>query len=248
LNREQKEAAVADLAERLKEAQAIFAVDYRGISVPEAAELRSKLAEADASFRIVKNRLTKLATAGAGVEVLDEALVGPTALALIHGDPVTAAKAIFTFSRQHNVLEFKTGIMDGEPVDAERFVALARLPALDVMHGQLVGMTASPLTGLVRGLGSMLAGLAVALKEMEEKGLVQGEAEAPAEAPTEAEAAEEPPAEPEEAEAPAEPEEEEAPAEEAVGDEPVVQEDAEPSPAETEEPSTDETENESEEQ
>ena len=181
MNREQKEAAVADLAERLKQAQAIFAVDYRGISVPEAAELRSKLAQADASFRIVKNRLTKLATAGAGVEVLDEALVGPTALALIHGDPVTAAKAIFTFSRQHDVLEFKAGIMDGEPVDSERFVALARLPALDVMHGQLVGMTASPLTGLVRGLGSMLGGLAIALKEMEDKGLVQGEA--PAEEP-----------------------------------------------------------------
>ena len=83
------------------------------------------------------------------------------------------------------MLEFKGGIMDGEPLDPEGFAVIARLPGLDVLHGQLVGMTASPLSGLVRGLGSMLSGLAIALGQISEQGLIGGEA--PAEEPSEPE-------------------------------------------------------------
>jgi large subunit ribosomal protein L10 len=176
MDKEQKAAAVAELTDRLKEAESIFAVDYRGISVTGAAELRARLAEADASFKVVKNRLAKRAVADAGTEGLDALLEGPTALTLIKGDPVTAAKAISTFSREHAVLAYKGGIMDGQPLDADGFTAIARLPGLDVLHGQLVGVTASPLTGLVRGLGSLVSGLAVALGQIAEQGLVSGEA------------------------------------------------------------------------
>src|SRR5690349_10272655 len=158
MNREQKAAAIAEIAENIKEADAIFAVDYRGISVPEAAELRAKLREADASFRIVKNRLAKRAAEKAGTTELDELLDGPIALTFIKGDAVVAAKAIATFSREHDVLEYRGGLMDGERLDPEKFTAIARLPGLDVLHGQLVGVTASPLTGLTRGLASMLSG------------------------------------------------------------------------------------------
>jgi large subunit ribosomal protein L10 len=176
MNREQKEAAVAELSGSLQEAEAIFAIDYRGISVSGAAELRSRLAEADAVFKVVKNRLARRAVTDAGAETIDEHLVGPTALTLIKGDAVIAAKAISTFAREHEVLEFKGGIMDGEPLDAEGFAAIARLPGLEVLRGQLVGVAASPITGLVRGLGSMLSGLAVALGQIQERGLVGGEA------------------------------------------------------------------------
>ena len=208
-----------EMAEGLEAAEAIFAVDYRGISVPQAAELRSKLAEADAVFSVVKNRLAKRAAEQAGTESLDALLVGPTALTLIKGDPVTAAKAISNFNREHDVLTYKGGIMDGAPLDPEGFTAIASLPALDVLHGQLVGMTASPLTGLVIGMNNLVAGLGRQLSQMAEQGLVSGEAPA-----------EEPPAEEEapEVEAPAE---EDAPAEEAA-------QEAE-APAE-EEPATDE--------
>jgi large subunit ribosomal protein L10 len=178
MKREQKTAVVEEIASRLGEAEAIFAIDYRGISVPQAAELRSRLAEAEAVFSVVKNRLAKRAAEQAGTQGLDDLLVGPTALALIKGDPVTAAKALSTFSREHQVLSYKGGIMDGAPLDADGFNAIARLPALDVLHGQLVGVTASPLTGLARGLGSMVSGLALALGQVREQGLVEGEAPA----------------------------------------------------------------------
>ena len=191
MNKEQKAAAVEEIAERLNEAEAIFAVDYRGISVPEAAELRASLREADATFRVVKNRLAKRAAEQAGTTELDELLDGPIALTFVKGDAVVAAKAISTFSRQHDVLEYRGGLMDGEILAPEQFQAIARLPGLDVLHGQLVGVTASPLTGLTRGLASMLSGLAVAMGEIAEKGLVGG-GEEPA---AEEEKAEEPAAE-----------------------------------------------------
>ena len=176
MNKEEKAQAVEEMAEGLEGAEAIFAVDYRGISVPQAAELRARLSEADAVFSVVKNRLAKRAAEQAGTEGLDDLLVGPTALTLIKGDPVTAAKAIATFRRKHEILEYKGGIMDGAPLDPEEFAAIARLPGLDVLHGQLVGMTASPLTGLVSGLNNMLAGLGRQLSQMAEQGLVSGEA------------------------------------------------------------------------
>jgi large subunit ribosomal protein L10 len=209
MKREQKTAVVEEIASRLGEAEAIFAVDYRGISVPQAAELRSRLAEAEAVFSVVKNRLAKRAADQAGTEGLDDLLVGPTALTLIKGDPVTAAKALSTFAREHQVLSYKGGIMDGAPLDADGFNAIARLPALDVLHGHLVGVTASPLTGLARGLGSMVSGLAVALGQIQEQGLVQGEAP---------EQQEEQEAAPPEAEVQAEPEGEKR--EEPLGEEP----------------------------
>jgi large subunit ribosomal protein L10 len=216
VNKEEKAAAVEEIAQRLGEAEAIFAVDYRGISVTEAAELRSSLREADATFRVVKNRLAKRAAEQAGTNELQDLLDGPIALTFVKGDAVIAAKAIATFARQHDVLEYRGGIMDGEPLDPEKFGAIARLPGLDVLHGQLVGVTASPLTGLTRGLAAMISGLAVGLGQIAEKGLVGGGDEpAAAEAPAAEEAkAEEPqaeePAEEPEAEEPAAEEEPEA--------------------------------------
>lgn len=192
MNREEKAAAVSELSESLKEADAIFAVDYRGISVTGAAELRTKLAEADAVFKVVKNRLAKRAAADVGPAELEELLSGPTALTLVKGDAVIAAKAISTFAREHEILEYKGGVMDGEALDAERFAAIARLPGRDALHGQLVGIAASPLTGLARGLGSMLSGLAVALGQIAEQGLVSGEAPAAEDAEPAAEPAEQP--------------------------------------------------------
>src|ERR671934_848990 len=99
MNREEKVAAVEEIAGQIEAAESIFAIDYRGISVPQAAELRAKLREADASFRIVKNRLTKLAAEQAGSDQLVELLEGPTALTFVHGDIALAAKAISTPDR-----------------------------------------------------------------------------------------------------------------------------------------------------
>lgn len=176
MNREEKSAAIQEIAAQIEESEAIFAVDYRGISVPQAAELRSKLREADASFRVVKNRLTKIAADQVGEERLPELLQGPTALTFVRGDTAQAAKAITTFNKEHDVLTYKGGFMDGTSLDEGAFKSIAKLPGRDVLNGQLAGVVASPITGLVRGLGSMIQGLALQLGQIAEKGLVSGEA------------------------------------------------------------------------
>jgi large subunit ribosomal protein L10 len=217
MNREEKSAAIQEIAAQIEESEAIFAVDYRGISVPQAAELRSKLREADASFRIVKNRLTKIAADQVGEERLPELLQGPTALTFVRGDTAQAAKAITTFNKEHGVLTYKGGFMDATSLDESAFKSIAKLPTREVLNGQLAGVVASPLTGLVRGLGSMIQGLALQLGQIAEKGLVTGDAPA-AEA---ASAAEEPKAEAEEAPAEDGPAEAEKAEDAAVEDEPT---------------------------
>ncbi|HEV2791253.1 MAG TPA: 50S ribosomal protein L10 [Solirubrobacterales bacterium] len=230
MNREEKSAAIKEIAAEIEGSEAIFAVDYRGISVAQAAELRSKLREADASFRVVKNRLTKIAADQTGEERLAELLRGPTALTFVRGDTAQAAKAITTFNKEHEVLTFKGGYMGASLLDEEAFKSIARLPGRDVLNGQLAGVVASPLTGLVRGLGSMIQGLALQLGQIAEKGLVSGEAPAP-EAPAEEPAAEEPKAE-ETSEEPAA-EAKEAPAEESAPEEKKADEaDVEDAPTE----------------
>jgi len=219
MNREEKSAAIQEIAAQIEESEAIFAVDYRGISVPQAAELRSKLREADASFRIVKNRLTKIAADQVGEERLPELLQGPTALTFVRGDTAQAAKAITTFNKEHDVLTYKGGFMDATSLDEAAFKSIAKLPGREVLNGQLAGVVASPLTGLVRGLGSMIQGLAIQLGQIAEKGLVSGEAPAAEEASAEEPKAEETSEEPEAEEAEEAPVEE-APTEAASGNEP----------------------------
>jgi large subunit ribosomal protein L10 len=181
MNREEKEAAVEKIAAKLGDADTIFAIDFRGISVPQAAELRVQLREAETTFTVVKNRLAKRAVEQAGVAELEQHLSGPTALAFVKGDAVLAAKAIAGFTREHSVLAYKGGLMDGEPLDPDSFTTIARLPGLDVLRGQLAALAASPITGLVRGLGQMVGGLALQLGEIREKGLVGGQPAEPAE-------------------------------------------------------------------
>ena len=176
MNRDEKSAAIEEIAAQIEGAEAIFAVDYRGISVAQAAELRTRLRESDSSFRIVKNRLTKLAADKAGEERLTDLLEGPTALTFVSSDTAGAAKAISTFNKEHDVLIFKGGFMGELLLDEDKFRSIARLPSREVLDGQLAGVVASPLTGLVRGLASMIQGLALQLGQIAEKGLVSGEA------------------------------------------------------------------------
>jgi len=177
MNRDQKQAAVAEISTELEAASAVFAVDYRGISVPQAAELRSKLRENNASFTVVKNRLAKRATDGTdAAEAIDEHLVGPTALTFVRGDAVIVAKTISDFIKANDVLAYKGGLMDGAALAPEQFSAIARLPGVDALRGQLVGLAASPLSGVVRTLNQLLAGLAQQLGQVAERGLVSGAA------------------------------------------------------------------------
>jgi large subunit ribosomal protein L10 len=209
MNREQKGAVIAEIAADIQSADAIFAVDYRGISVPQAAELRSKLREADATFKVVKNSLTERAADEVGRGELKALLVGPTALTFVRGDAAVAAKAISDYARATQLLPFKGGTLGAEALDASQITAISRLPSREVLYGQLVGVVASPVSGLVRTLGALVGGLAIALGQVREK---KDSGEIPAgEPPT---AASEP-----EAPAPEEPEAEKA---EPAADEPTA--------------------------
>src|SRR3989441_3080032 len=185
MNREQKAAVIAEIAAQIEGAQAILAIDYRGISVPQVAELRAGLRQADATFRVVKNSLTERAADESGAELLKPLLSGPTALAFVQGDVATAAKAIADYGRATQLLPFKGGLMDGAALDVEQIRSLSRLPSRDLLYGQLVGVVASPVSGLVRSLSALLGGLAVALGGVRDKKqsgeLPAGEAPAAAE-------------------------------------------------------------------
>ena len=172
MNRDQKAAVVDEIAGQIQDAQAIFAVDYRGISVTQAAELRERLRDSQTRFRVVKNSLSERAADQAGAEHLKPLLVGPTALALVEGDAALAAKALNDAARAFNLLDFKGGVMDGTALSADEVRSIARLPSREVLHAQLVGTIAAPITGLVRTLNALIAGVAIQLQAIADQGLV----------------------------------------------------------------------------
>ncbi|MCW2983368.1 MAG: ribosomal protein [Conexibacter sp.] len=200
MNRDQKATAVAEIAEQIKESEAVFAIDYRGITVAQVAELRGRLRESDATFRVVKNTLTERAADQADAEALKSLLEGPTALTFVRGDAAAAAKAIADFQRSTGgeLLPFKGGLMNGDALDAAQITAISKLPTRQVLYGQLVGMVAAPITGLARSLNGLVSGLAIALGgvlEKKESGEIpSGDAPAAPAAPSEAPAAEAAPA------------------------------------------------------
>lgn len=185
LNREQKAAVIEEVTTQIRESQAVYAVDYRGLSVTQAVALRARLEEADATLRVVKNTLTERAAEAAGAEPLKLLLNGPTAFAFVRGDAALAAKALATFRRESQLLEFKGGTLGGEALTVDQMESIARLPSREVLQGQFVGVLASPVTGLVRGLAALISGLAGQLGQIRDQGLV-GDGSTP---PVEAEAA-----------------------------------------------------------
>ncbi len=239
MNRDQKAAAIAEIATKIDESDAVFAVDYRGITVAQVAELRATLRQSDATFKVVKNSLTERAADQVGAGAIKDFLAGPTALTFVRGDVATAAKAVADYARTTQLLPFKGGLMDGATLDVDQIRTLSRLPSREVLYGQLVGVVASPIGGLVRSLSALISGLAVALGQVNAK---KESGEIPAgDAPAVAAAAEPEPAAEAEPEAPAteEPAAEAEPAaeEEAVPDEVArAQDTAEAPPEDTTEP------------
>jgi large subunit ribosomal protein L10 len=181
MNRDEKAAVIDEVAGEISSAQAVFAVDYRGITVTQVKDLRIRLKDADTQLRVVKNSLTERAADQAGVAELKSMLIGPTALAFVRGDAALAAKALSDANRALRILDFKGGLMDGAVLSAEDVQSIARLPSRDVLHAQLVGTIASPLSGLVRTLNALIGGLAVQLGQIAEKGLVGGASDAASE-------------------------------------------------------------------
>jgi large subunit ribosomal protein L10 len=207
--RQDKERIVGELADRLKNTDTLLVADYRGLTMPEIDELRTKLLESGARFSVVKNTLTRLAAEQAGVKQLLELIDGPTAIAYIgtDGDPVAAAKILNDTARAHDVLVIRGGVLEGEAVSDAEIKRLATLPPTDVLRAQLAGAVAGPLTTIVGLFTAPLRDLVNVIDARIEQLREQGdtsESEAPAaEESEEAQAVETEP----EAEAPTETEE-----------------------------------------
>jgi large subunit ribosomal protein L10 len=161
MKREQKEHVVDELTQRLKAAETLLVADYRGLTMPQIDELRSRLLESGARFTVVKNTLTRRAAEAAGADALLALLDGPSAIAFLEtdGDMVAAAKALADSARETNVLEIRGGIMQGRTLTAAEVETLAKLPPEDVLRGQVLGAIVAPLTALAGLLNAPLQNL-----------------------------------------------------------------------------------------
>jgi large subunit ribosomal protein L10 len=146
-----KERIVTELTERLKTTQTLFVADYRGLSVTDIDDLRTRLIEHGARFTVVKNTLTRRAAEAAGADALLALLEGPSAIAFIEadGDMVAVAKALADSARTTRMLAIRGGILDGSPIGEEDVKNLATLPPVDVLRGQVIGAITAPLTTVV---------------------------------------------------------------------------------------------------
>ena len=133
-----KEAAVAELTEDFKSANATYLTEYRGLTVTSMKELRRSLG-ADTKYSVVKNTLTKIAAKNAGVDISDDLLVGPSALAFIKGDPIDAARNLKNFQKENPLLVVKGGIYEGKFVTTAEIMQLADLESREVLLAKLAG-------------------------------------------------------------------------------------------------------------
>jgi large subunit ribosomal protein L10 len=173
--KKEKERIVAELAERLRSSDTLIVADYRGLSVTQIDDVRTKLLEHGARFSVVKNRLTKRAAEEAGVTGLAELLDGPSAIAFVgEGDMVAVAKALSETARRTRVLEIRGGILQGSPMDAGQVEELAALPPADMLRGQVLAAIVAPLNaiaGLVNAPLENLVGLLDArMEQLEQQG------------------------------------------------------------------------------
>lgn len=166
LTRQQKEERVDELKSLLVGVNAMLVVDYRGLSVPDANDLRTRLRQAseDIQYRVVKNSLVKRAIEGTEVAAADTYLVGPTALALAYEEPSALAKALVDYAKDNEELEIKGGVIEGELVDLDAVRALAALPSKDQLRGMLAGTLQAPLRNLAGTLHALLGHMRNALE------------------------------------------------------------------------------------
>jgi len=155
LNKQSKEALVAEFAEKLKVAKAAFLADYRGLDVEQANALRRKLQEVGVEYRVVKNTLLRLAAKGTDSACFDEYLIGPTSITLANDDPVAPAKALVEFAKKNDAFELKAGMLDGKLLAVEDIKALADLPSREELLAKMLGSMSAPATNFVGVLAAV---------------------------------------------------------------------------------------------
>lgn len=180
-NFENKKVVVEEIREKFNNAKSAILVDYRGLTVGEATDLRTKFREAGVEYKVYKNNLMKLAIKESDFEGLAADLKGPSAVAFGYEDPVTPAKIVKDFSKEHKNLELKAGVVEGTYYDNAKIIEIADIPSREVLLSRLVGSFQSPISGFAR-----------ILQSISDKKVEDGEvSEVPAEEPVAVEATEE---------------------------------------------------------
>ena len=135
----QKKEEVTKLANKIKEAKLVLLTDYRGINVEDVTGLRAELRKANAEYTVIKNNITKRALAEAGIEGLEDKLVGPTAVIMSNEDYLEPAKAIYNFTKNNDFYKIKGGVVEGKVMTAEEIITLAKLPSRETLLSMLAG-------------------------------------------------------------------------------------------------------------
>jgi len=169
LNRTSKEQVVADLAQKLALAKAAFIADYRGLNVDQVNKLRGDLRGVSVEYQVAKNTLLKLAAKGTGVACLNDHLVGPTAIAIVTGDPVAPAKVLTEFAKANAKFELKAGALDGKLLSVEDIKALAELPSREVLLAKLLGSLNAPASNFVGVLAAIPRSLVQVLAAIQDQ-------------------------------------------------------------------------------
>ena len=180
-SRAQKIENAEALRQDLSEVPHAFLVDFEGLDVAGAIDLRRKVREQEASFRVVKNAIALRAFEELPLGKVSEAFVGQTAIAYTGGDAVGLAKVLREFHKEFETPSFKAGIVDGEPISAEQFDQLAQLPGRDELIAKALYLMNYPVSGLVTVLGGLLQQAVTVLERIREQKEAAGEV-APAEA------------------------------------------------------------------
>ena len=166
LTRIQKEELILSYQQTLAVAPHAFLIDYKGISVPQATELRDRVRESGGQYVVVRNRMLLRAIEGAALEELKEHLQGPVAIAYSQDDPVALAKALSDFSKEVPELELKAGLVEGRAVAAEEIREIAMLPSRDELMAKMLFLLQSPISRFVRALGAIPQQLVTVLHQV----------------------------------------------------------------------------------
>lgn len=166
---QQKQAAVADVVDKMKRAHSVVILDYRGLTVSEVSDLRSKFREAGVEYKVIKNNMLKRAADELKIEGMDAYFKGPTAVAFGYEDPVSPAKILCKFVKAVNKTEVKGGILDGKAMDAMAIENLSKLPSKEELLAKMLGSLNAPVTNFALALQAIPRGLACALNAVVEQ-------------------------------------------------------------------------------
>lgn len=165
-NLETKKQVVAEVTEKFSNAKSVIITDYRGLTVAEVTELRSRLRAQGVEYRVIKNTLLKIAAKDAGIEGAEEYFQGPTAVAYGLEDAVAPAQVLSKFIKEYKKMEIKGGILEGKVIGFDEVNALADLPPREILLGQVASVFQAPIAGLVNVLQGPIRKLGYALEEV----------------------------------------------------------------------------------